>query len=65
MAAAIMVCLQLYIPRFQSLQNLFIKIINKKHITVKIFDKRLLIFKTGSSSTNGYWLSGCCLAASV
>jgi len=33
MTAAIMVCLQLYIPRFQHLQNLFIKII-KMHITV-------------------------------
>jgi len=29
MAAAIMVCLQRYIPAFQHLQNVFIKIINK------------------------------------
>jgi len=34
-AAAIMICLQLYIPRFQHLQSLFIKIINKKQITDK------------------------------
>jgi len=52
MAAAIMVCLQLYIAQFQHLQNLFIKIIIKNAYysqNSKIFDNWLLILKTGSS----------------
>jgi len=49
MAAIIIFCLQHYIPRFQHLQNLFIKIINENAYYSKIFDNPLLIFKTGSS----------------
>jgi len=62
MAAAILVCLQLYVPRFQHLQNLFIKIINKK--AYKFFSTTDCSFlKPVPVSTNVCQFSGCHLTS--